>query len=331
MEEFRWGILGPGSIAHEFADALPFAPGAVLHAVGSRDPGRAQAFAAKHGARRAYGSYEELVRDKDLDAVYIATPHPMHCENALACLERGIPVLVEKPMSINARSERRMVEAARRNRTFLMEAMWTRFLPASRAVSDIVASGRIGEPRVLTLDFSYSGEPDIRHRNFDPYLAGGGILDVGIYTMAFASMVFGSRPSETASFGRIGATGVDENAAMVLRYPGGGLATMTCGVRARGPQDARLMGTGGRIELSPFWASRSLRIVDDAGEEVLPFPFDGNGYEYEIREVMDCVRQGLLESPLMTLDESVDIMETMDGMRRSWGLVFPPETEGSPV
>lgn len=322
---FRWAVIGPGSIAHRFAEALPAVPGAVLHAVASRDLGRAKEFAVRYGAPSAVDSYEAIASDPLVDAVYIATPHPMHCDPAILCLEHHKPVLVEKPMSVNAAFERRMVEASRRNRTFLMEAMWSRFLPATRHVRSLLASGRIGEPRLLTADFSYSDDPAASKRNFQPELAGGGLLDVGIYVMALASMVFGPRPVASSSFARIGETGVDEHAAMQLHYAGGGIASLTCGVRALGSGEARLAGTEGRIELKPFWRAESVKLVTRTGEETTEFPFDGNGFEYEIREVMDCVRQGRLESLDYPLDESIAIMETMDGFRRAWGLVFPME------
>jgi predicted dehydrogenase len=206
-----------------------------------------------------------------------------------------------------------------------MEAMWSRFLPATRHVRELLAAGRIGAPRFLTADFSYSAEPATSKRNFQSELAGGGLLDVGIYAMALASLVFGPLPDATSSFAHIGETGVDEHAALLLRYPGGGIASLTCGVRALGSGEARLVGTEGRIELKPFWRAESVKLITRDGEETTEFPFEGNGFEYEIREVMDCVRQGRIESPQYPLDESIAIMETMDGFRREWGLVFPME------
>jgi dihydrodiol dehydrogenase / D-xylose 1-dehydrogenase (NADP) len=324
---FRWAVMGPGKIAHQFAKALAGVPGAVLYAVGSRDIDRARAFAAEYKAEAVYGSYEELVRDGNVDAVYIATPHVMHCDNAVLCLERGIPVLCEKPISINARFERRMAQAARSNSAFLMEAMWSRFLPAARHARSLIESGAIGEPRMLSADFSFSAPPDPASRLFDPALAGGGLLDVGCYVMALSSMVFGPHPVETAAFAHIGSTGVDEHAALLLKYPGGGISSLTCGVHAVGSGDAHIMGTEGHITLSPFWKAESVRVVKGQDVEDIPFPFIVNGFEYEIMEVMDCVRKGLIESPLMPLDESVAIMETMDDIRRSWGLEYPTERQ----
>ena len=301
--------------------------GAALYAVGSRELSRAREFAARHGAEQAYGSYEELINDSAIDAFYIATPHMLHHQNAIACLERGKPVLVEKPMSVNARLERRMADAARSNNAFLMEAMWSRFLPAARHVRKLLASGAIGDARLLSADFSFSAPPDPASRLYDPTLAGGGLLDVGIYVMALSSMVFGPRPAEASAYSHIGSTGVDEHAAMLLKYPGGQISSLTFGVHANGSGHACIMGTEGRIELLPFWKAESVRVVRGAEIEEIKFPFIANGFEYQIMEVMDCVRRGLIESPEMPLDESIALMETMDGARRSWGLEFPGERE----
>jgi len=326
QSHFNWAILGPGAIAHKFAQGLKAAPGGALYAVASRDMSRALGFASEYGAPVVLGSYLEAVQDKAVDAVYIATPHPAHYENAILCLEHGKSVLCEKPMSINAHLERRMVDAARANGVFLMEAMWTRFLPAVAKARELLAAGAIGEPNMLTADFSFSVEFNPASRLFDPALGGGALLDVGIYVMAFSSMIFGPKPINQASFARLGATGVDERAAMLLEYPGCKLSSLTCGTRSQGAHEARITGTQGHIELSPFWKAQSLRVVRGDAVEELSFPFRGNGYEYEAMEVMGCVRKGLKESPVMPLDESIAIMETMDAFRESWGLRYPQET-----
>jgi dihydrodiol dehydrogenase / D-xylose 1-dehydrogenase (NADP) len=324
-KHFNWAVLGPGIIANRFVASFPAAPGAALYAVASRDIARATAFADQHGAPMAYGSYEELARDPDVDAVYIATPHTAHCDNAILCLEHGKPVLCEKPMAINARSEKRMADAARANGVFLMEAMWTRFLPAMAKVRELLDSHAIGKTCMLLADFSFSARPDPASRLYDPQLGGGGLLDVGIYVMSLSSMVFGPRPAQTASFAHIGQTGVDEHAALLLKYPGGQISSLTCGVHACGHGGAHIVGTEGRIELKSFCKAESVLITRGSASEELLFPCAVNGYEYEIIESMHCIRKGLMESPTMPLAESIAIMEAMDGMRRSWGLVYPAE------
>ncbi len=322
---FRWAVLGPGNIANTFAQALAAWPDATLAAVGSRDLGRAQAFAQQYGAPRAYGSYEKLAEDDGIDAVYIATPHPKHCEHALLCLERGKPVLVEKPFAINAAQARRMAEAARANGVFLMEAMWTRFLPAMDRVRQWVAQGRIGEPRMLQADFSFRAGADPRSRLLNPALGGGALLDVGIYVLELATMFFGAHPASVHADAHIGDTGVDEQTAITLRYADGALAALTCAVRTQGTQTATLFGTQGRIELGQFWKAQSLRLL--AGDEVVEenHPMMVNGFEYEIREAMDCITAGQAESPRMALAESVAVLEIMDGIRASLGLRYPME------
>lgn len=325
---FNWAVLGPGGIARKFSTALSGIPGARLYAVGSRDIQRARLFATEFGAEKAYGSYEELVSDASVDAVYIATPHTQHCEQALLAIAHGKHVLCEKPLSINAKLERRMADAARDKGVFLMEAMWSRFHPAMRHVCKLLDSGRIGEPRMLTADFSFSFPPNPSHRLYSPDLAGGGLLDVGIYVMSLSSMVFGPHPEKVAAFSRMGETHVDENAALMLQYPGGRMSSLTCGVRACGTGEAQIMGTEGRITLSPFWKAESVKVTDrDGNTEETSFPFSSNGFEYEIIEAMECIRGNKTQSAIMPLNESIAIMESMDGMRREWGLEYPAERE----
>ncbi len=322
----RFGILGPGHIAEKFVTGLAVVPGAVLQAVASRDGARAGEFAARHGARRAYAGYELLAEDPDVDIVYVATPHAFHCEHALMCLEHGKAVLVEKPFALDASQARRMVEAARRNRVFLMEGMWSRFLPATRKARELVDAGEIGEPRMVSADFSFSRPFDPTSRTLDRALGGGGLLDVGIYPLAFASLFFGAHPIETTSFAHLGPTGVDEHAALLLRYEGDRIASLTCGVQALGPYEAHVLGTRGRISLPAFAKAETVRLCHlDRTTEDFSFPFAATGFEHEIAEVVECLAVGRLEHPEMTLDETVALLEIMDGLRRSWGLAYPGE------
>lgn len=322
---FRWAILGPGNIAHTFAQALSAWPDAKLEAVASRSLDRAQAFAGQYGAPRAYGSYAELAASSEFDAVYIATPHPQHCEAALLCMEHGHPVLVEKPMVINAAQARRLADCACANGVFLMEAMWTRFLPAMAQARRWIAEGRIGEPRLLTADFSFRAGSDPHSRLLDPALGGGALLDVGIYVMELATMIFGAQPVAAHGEAFIGPTGVDEQTAITLRYGSGALAVLTCAVRTQGHQTAVLCGTEGRIEFGQFWKAQSLRLVCGDAVEELKFPLMVNGFEYQIREVMDCIAADRIESPLLTHQESCAVQEMMDDMRGHWGLRYPME------
>jgi predicted dehydrogenase len=326
----RWGILGPGGIARAFANGLKAAPGATLAAIGSRSQAKSEAFAKEFGAARAHGSYEALAADPGVDAIYIATPHPMHLAAATLCLERGKAVLCEKPITVNAGEAEQLIAVARRKKAFLMEAMWTRFLPAIAQVRAWLKDGAIGEPRMLSADFGFrcGGEPT--SRLMAPDLAGGGLLDVGVYTVALASMVFGGAPKEVRALAHLGATGVDEQNAMACSWPAGQLAVLTSAVRTSTAQEARIYGTAGSIHVPGFWHARSATLHRDGKPaETAEPPFEGNGYNYQAVEVARCLEQGLTESPVIPLDESLAIQRTMDEARRQFGLVYPFEKSSS--
>ncbi len=320
----RWGIIGLGAIARKFAGDLVHVPDAQLVAVGSRSLAKATAFAAEFKAARAYASYQELVADPQVDAIYVATPHPMHREDAILCLEGGKAVLCEKPFAVNHGELERVIAVARTARVFLMEAMWTRFLPTMVRVREWIAGGAIGDPRMLSADFGFRCPWDPASRLLDPALAGGALLDVGVYTVALAQQLFGP-PARIAGLATIGATGVDEQAAFVLAHAGGRLAVLSCAVRTATPQEARIDGEDGRITIPAFWQASSARLVASARSELIETPFPGNGYQFEAIEVGRCLRAGLLESPAMTHGESVHIMRTMDELRRQWGLRYPAD------
>jgi predicted dehydrogenase len=323
MSEIGWGILGPGAIADRFASDLAQLTSARRVAVGSRSLKRAESFAAEHRFERAYGSYEAMAMDDEVDVVYVATPHPFHCVHSKLCLRAGKAVLCEKPMAVNQRQALDMVSCARQRGLFLMEAMWTRALPVMRQVRQWLREGRIGEARIVTADFGFRARWDPAGRLLSPALAGGALLDVGVYTIALASMVFGAVPTDVHALAHLGQTGVDEQTGMVLRYEGGGLALLACAIRTQTPQEARIVGTEGWIELPAFWRATSATLhtrVDDPVEITGP-----SGYRYEAIEVMDCLREGHRESTLIPLDESVATAGLMDRAREEIGLVYPFE------
>ncbi len=259
--------------------------------------------------------------------IYVSTPHQLHRENTLLCIGAGKPVLCEKPFAINALEAADMVAAARDAGVFLMEAMWTRFLPAIVKVREWLAEGKIGEPRLVDADFGFRAEVDPESRLFNPAYGGGALLDVGVYTISFASMVFGQAPQRCAGFAQIGETGVDEQASMVLGFGNGQTASLSCAVRVNTPHQAVIMGTKGTIRIhAPFWCTTGA-ILQVEGEEDVEFsmPHKGNGYEYQAEEVMRCLRDGKGESSVMPLDESVAIVQTMDQIRSQWNLKYPME------
>jgi dihydrodiol dehydrogenase / D-xylose 1-dehydrogenase (NADP) len=322
----KWGILGTGGIASAFARDLEFAKNTNKLAVGSRTKESAEKFAEEHGVARAYGSYEELVQDSDVDAIYIATPHPFHKENVMACLRAGKAVLCEKPFTINSGELEEVIQFAREQKLFLMEAMWTKFLPPILKVREWIDSGEIGEVLMVKADFGFRApwKPELRLLN--PALGGGALLDVGIYPVTFATMIFGTNPEKILSTAHIGETGVDEQFSILMSYPSGKTATLNGAFRIDLTNEAHIYGTEGSIRIPSFHSAKSAYLYKN-GKEAETFLDDRQsaGYAFEIEEVGRCLNQGLLESPVVPLDESLKIMKLMDGIRGQWGLKYPGE------
>lgn len=326
MQTIRWGILGTGQIAGAFAKGLTALGDARLVAVGSRTAEAAEAFGQRYGALRRHASYADLAADSEVDAIYIATPHPLHHPNTLLCLEAGKAVLCEKPFAINATQAAAMIAAARARGLFLMEAMWTRFLPHIAQARELIAAGAIGELRMLRAGFCFRTGFDPAGRLFDPALGGGALLDVGIYPISLAFLLLGA-PSRIAALAELGATGVDEQSAILFSYPQGQLAVLTCAVRTSAPSVAQIIGSAGMIQINAeWWRATSLTITRQGQpDETIEPAAVGNGYNYEAAEVGRCLRAGLAESPTMPLDETLAIMQALDAVRAQWGLRYPGE------
>ncbi|MGA2294384.1 MAG: Gfo/Idh/MocA family oxidoreductase [Acidimicrobiales bacterium] len=312
----RWGIIGTGGIAHTFAHGLAQTDD-VVSAVGSRSQESAEAFGAEFDVPGRYGSYQSVVEDPAVDVVYVATPHPMHCENALLALKNGKPVLVEKPFTMTADEARELVSVARTENLFLMEAMWTRFLPHVIAVRELLAKGVLGDIVSVEADHGQWFEKDPNFRLFAPELGGGALLDLGVYPVSFASMVLGTPKSVTANV-TPAFTGVDATTSMLFGYEGGAQAILTCTLLARSETRASIVGTDGRIEiLGDFYAPTSFILkLRDGDSELFEFSTQGRGLHYQAIEVARCIRAGELESASMPLDESISIMETMEKVLR---------------
>ena len=326
-DKIRWGILATGTIAQKFATGLSVLPDAELVAVGSRSEASAAAFAHQFSIPHVHSSYEALAHDPDVDVIYVATPHSYHKENSLLCLEAGKAVLCEKPFAINAQEAAAVINFAREKGLFLMEAMWTRFLPALVKVRQLISDGTIGEPRMLQADFGYRTGFNPTARHFAPELGGGALLDVGIYPLSLASMLWG-KPTHIGSAVHLGETGVDEQAAAVLSYPSGAIALISTAIRTNTPHEAWIMGTEGRIKIhAPWWVGTTLTLVTDGQEQIIEAPMVGNGYNYEAAAVMNSLRSSQTEHPLMPLDETLALMQTMDKIRAQWGLRYPGEIE----
>ncbi|MEA4908705.1 MAG: Gfo/Idh/MocA family oxidoreductase [Anaerolineaceae bacterium] len=327
VKPIRWGILGTGGIAHKFAQGLQWAPGAVLAAVGSRDPSTADAFAREFNVPHAYGSYSELAQSPEVDVIYVSTPHFFHYENSLLCLENGKAVLCEKAFTINAREAQAVIDYARQKGLFVMEAMWTRFLPVAVRLRRMVAEGLLGELHSLAARFTFRADYNPQGRLFNPALGGGALLDVGVYPIAWAAMLFGE-PTEIHGIAHLSDQGVDERATMLLGYAGGQTASLFASLTTVSPDRSTLMGSQGYLTLHGRLAhpTRITLSLKNKPDEELDVSFEGNGYQFEALHVMECLRQGKLESEIMSLDETLSIMRTMDQLRQQMGVFYPGET-----
>jgi predicted dehydrogenase len=327
VEPVRWGIIGTGGIASSFADDLRRLPDAELVAVGSRRQSTADEFAARYDVAQRHASYDALVNDPDVDVVYVATPHPGHYAAAMMAIEAGKAVLVEKAFTVNASEARALVDAARARGVFLMEAMWTRFLPHVRRVRSLVEAGALGDIRQVIADHGQWFERDASSRLFDPALGGGALLDLGVYPVSFASMILGT-PSRVTAVSDPAFTGVDATTSIVLQHPDGAHASLTTTLQVAGPNRAVIVGTHARVEIDRvFYAPTTFTLIGRNGsvEERWDEPHEGGGLRHEAAEVVRCVRAGLGESAVMPLDETVAIMATMDEVRRQIGLSYPGE------
>ncbi len=323
-DTFRWGILGCGNIAKKFATGLQALDDAKLVAVGSRTQANADRFADEFDAECRHASYEALAADPDVDAIYVATPHPFHAENSILCLRNKKPVICEKPFTINKTQAEELVSVARTENVFLMEAMWSRCLPLLTRVRELLADGAIGETRMVQADFGFRATVNPEGRLFNLALGGGGLLDVGVYTVSFASMILGT-PDTIVSSAQIGETGVDEQAAIILSYDTGQMALLATGVRTRTPHEATILGTEGYIRLNSWWNGTTGTLNRSSKSEDISEPYDGNGYNFEAAEVARCVRAGLVESEIIPHDESIAIIATLDEIRSQWNLKYPME------
>ncbi|RXZ80851.1 gfo/Idh/MocA family oxidoreductase [Paenibacillaceae bacterium] len=318
-QTINWGILGPGSIAHSFVKDLHHVADAKVVAVGSRTLDNAERFAKQHHIAKAYGSYASLIEDAEVDIIYIATPHAAHAANMLACLRAGKAVLCEKPFTMNGQEAEEIVHYAKQAKVFLMEAMWTRFLPAVVQARKWIDSGRIGEVRMLTANFGFRAHRDESSRLFDPRLGGGALLEVGIYPISFASMMFGQAPAAIATHAHIGATGIDEHFSALFTYSEGRTAVLNSSIGLHLANDAYIYGTDGYIHLPVFLAAQSASLyVNGAFAETFVYEGAEAGYAFEAAEATRCLQAGLSESSIMPLDETLQIMQTLDAVKQQW-------------
>ena len=326
MTGLRWGILATGGIAHAFTSDLRTA-GLDVRAVGSRRPEAAQRFAGEFAIPRAHGSYEQLAADPDIDIVYVATPHPMHAEDALLCLSHGKHVLVEKSFTVNEREAQQVRDAAERAGLLAMEAMWTRYLPHMRRIRDLVADGALGQVRSLFADHTQKLPTDPAHRLNDLALGGGALLDLGIYPISFAWDVLGAPETVTAR-ATLGETGADTEVAASMTHASGAVSSFVTSSRSAGPNTAHVTGTEGRIEIDAVWycpTSFRVRTPDGRVVEEYESRVEGRGMQYQALYAEELIAQGRLDSDLLPFEQSVAIMRSLDDIRAQVGVVYPPK------
>jgi predicted dehydrogenase len=326
--QLNWGIIGAGKIAHKFAQDMRLVPNARLHAIASSDRSRAQDFARQYGAEYAFGSYEAIVNCPHLDVVYIASTNEKHCENAISCLKRRIPVLCEKPLAMNLKEVERMLATADKYQTFFMEAMWSRFNPAFQKVLDIVEKGILGGPLSIKAEFGFFHPFDPNSRLFDIKQGGGSLVDIGVYPMTLAQSIFGKPLVINALAQMNKTTGVDDTCALQFGYANQEIALLNTSVTAALPIEAYIFCEKGYIHIPPrfhhphFFDIYTYDGFKEPKKETIKMPYEGNGYQFEIMEVHHCLNKNLLESPTMPHTFSRDLMATLDAVREKIGLVY---------
>ncbi|MGW5362343.1 Gfo/Idh/MocA family protein [Actinopolymorpha pittospori] len=320
----RWGIAATGNIANVFARELALLPDHEVVAVGSRNLDRAKAFAQEWGVRRAYGSYAEVADDPEVDVLYIATPHSDHLATARHAIESGTAVLCEKALTVNAHEARELVALARERQVFLMEAMWMRCNPLHLRLRELLAGGALGEPRSLNATLGFLADYDPTDRLFAPDLAGGALLDVGVYPVSLAHHLFGA-PATVQATATLTSSGVDGTVGMLLGYDTGAVATLTGSLTGPLPNAAYVSGTEGWVELPPDFQAVDRLLVHRPGKDPEEYAVEllGVGYTYEAAEVARCLRAGLLESPLVSWADSIAVMEVLDAVRAQIGVRYP--------
>lgn len=329
MRTIKWGIIGTGSISTSFAKALTQMEYTELTAVASRDLTKAKEFAGKFGNPKAYGSYEELAQDTEIDVIYIGTPHTEHKPNAELCIKNKKAVLCEKPFTLNGKEAKYLIDLAKEHKVFLMEAMWTKFLPVTKKVKEWLAMEMIGKVKKLQVGFGFTVPYDESSRLYNYDLAGGALLDAGVYPITYAVHLMEKLPVQVFSTGVFLKNGVDEQNCVLFKFDNDVLATISSAINAEVGQEAIIIGEKGRIIIKNFWNADKASVYDKEGKEIETFVESGriNGYEFEAYEVNECIRNSKLESDMIPLQDTLDIMKIMDGIRADWGLKYRQEMD----
>lgn len=320
------GIMGLGMISHKMAEAISLTDSAELWAAGSRELSKAREFAARHGAVHAYGSYEELCADPELEAVYISTPHGRHYEDAMLALLNGKHVLCEKALTVNARLAKKLSDEAKSRGLLLAEAMWTRYIPVNRRIVEWIEAGKIGEIRNVSAVIGFTAEPDFSSRLFDLNLGGGALLDIGIYALEYILMAYrGERPKKVAAVGRLFSNGADANVSASFEFAAG-TAQLTCSLEANLPCTAAIYGSEGSIEVcGSYMAPGKAILYGNSGEETVEIAPGDNGFVHELAAFIRAAEQGKTECAELTPTESVLAAEIIDEIKGQIGLRYPQD------
>jgi predicted dehydrogenase len=323
MNKYNWGIIGAGNIASRFAEDLKLLPQARLRAVSSRSADRASAFAKKYKIPYWHDSWEAIAADPEVDIVYVATHHPFHFQNTRSCLEAGKAVICEKPITMNRRELETLVRIARENKVFLMEAIWSRFLPSTRKVLELLESGKLGNLTDVYADFGFRLDFDPEHRLYDPAKGGGALLDIGIYPV-FISLLMAGPPEKIKATARFAPNGVDHSCHMIFEHGNEVISSLNWTLMSDTPTEANLMFEHGWIRMESLWLTPGPINIHRKGRKpkLITFREPGNGYHYEAAEVMQCLDRGLTESPSLTLDFSLDLMGTLDALKAACGITY---------
>ncbi len=323
-KSINWGIIGLGKIAHKFAHDLVLAENTVLYGVASRDLKKSKSFAKKYGSSKFYDCYEDLARDQLVDIIYIATPHVFHFENTMLCLKHGKAVLCEKPMGMNSWQVKTMIEEAQLNNLFLMEALWTRFIPCTEKLIELVRSDAIGEILSIEADFGFIGDNDPNKRVYSKELGGGSLLDVGIYPI-YLSLILLGIPEKIIANARFTKTNVDGHCNMQFDYGNGKKAVLESSIISNTPIEAKIIGTRGSIKMHKrFHHTQKLTLSrNNSPSETISINYSGNGYYHEIVDVNDALLKGKTESGKMPHSMSLDLITTIDRVRKAIGLTYP--------
>jgi len=327
MRQFKFAILGAGDIAEKMASTVIHMPRIIPYGVASRDLTRASNLAKKYNFMKAFGSYEEMLQDPEIDLVYVATPHSHHYRHSMMCLQHGKHVLCEKSFTTNAAQAERLIDFARSKNLVIAEAIWTRYLPMSKKINEIIDSGAIGNVRLLTADLGYI----VTHKKriVDPALAGGALLDVGVYTLNFTAMVLGDKITKSSSICTFTDTGVDATGNITLCYENGVMAVLHFSVVAQTNRQGVIYGDKGCLVVENINNPELIKVYNLDREVVAtyPAPKQITGFEYQVESVINAIENGLIECPEMPHSEIIRIMKQMDGFRKEWGLEYPAEIE----